>query len=212
MLSSLYHFNFFFMNIFDFLHENINIPLLTYLNWLTQNEWIASIVYMMADLPIFIIPIFLVSYWIYFHSKKNTSGKHILLFILYSTIFAITISICIQMFVHLERPETSLEGQWKLILAHIPDASFPSDHASVWVAFLVSLFLFWFYKIGLVSLVLFIIMLFSRIAGGVHWPLDIVAGTLIGILSGFLVYKSQNLTIFKQVNRFVTKIASYFKL
>ncbi|MGE4444100.1 MAG: phosphatase PAP2 family protein [Candidatus Altimarinota bacterium] len=200
------------MSFISTLHNTINIPLLGYLNSFTDNEIISKIVYAMADMPIFILPIFLLGYWIYFNAKKNTDGKKKLLFIFYSVVIAITISTIIQTFVSIDRPESSLEGAGKLILEHIPDASFPSDHASVGIAFAVSLFLFGFSGIGYVTLPLFIVMLLSRVAGGVHWPLDIIAGSIVGIISSFLVYKSQNLTIFRKINEFVLKLASYFKL
>lgn len=200
------------MNFINTLHNTINIPLLWYLNSFTQNEIISKIVYTMADMPIFILPLFLIGYWIYFHSKRNIDGKKKLLFIFYSVVVAIVLSSIIQTFVNIDRPESSLEWAGKLILEHIPDASFPSDHASVGIAFVVSLFLFWFSTIGYITLPLFIIMLLSRVAGGVHWPLDIIAGSIVWIISSFLVYKWQNLTIFKKINMFVLKLASYFKL
>lgn len=200
------------MNFISSLHNNINIPLLWYLNSFTQNETISTIVYTMADAPIFLLPIFLLVYWFYFQSKKDVDGKKKLLFIFYSAIIAIVISSMIQIFVDIDRPEKSLEWAWKLILDHIPDASFPSDHASVGIAFLSSLFLFWFYKAGLIIFPFFIVMLISRVAGWVHWPFDILAGSIVWIISSFIVYKSQNLTIFKKINWCILKIASYFKL
>jgi undecaprenyl-diphosphatase len=94
-------------------------------------------------------------------------------------IFAVIISTIIQQFVHLERPEESIKNAGRLILEHIPDASFPSDHASVGIAFLVSSFLFGFKKFALILTPFFIVMLLSRISGGLHWPLDILVGSIV---------------------------------
>jgi hypothetical protein len=49
-----------FMDFFIFLHESFNKPVLVYLNSLTDIKFIANIVYIFADLPIFLIPLFLV--------------------------------------------------------------------------------------------------------------------------------------------------------
>ncbi|MDQ7023403.1 MAG: hypothetical protein Q9M97_07925 [Candidatus Gracilibacteria bacterium] len=56
----------------------------------------------------------------------------------------------IQQFIIVERPEQHLGAGAKLLLDHLPDASFPSDHATVSIAFLTGLLLsgykkyFWF--------------------------------------------------------------------
>ncbi len=199
------------MYFFLFLHETINKPFLVFLNSFTDNKIISNIIYIFADLPIFIIPIFLLWFWFYFNFKKDISWKNKLLFTFYSIILAILISIIIQQFIHIDRPETAINAS-KMILKHIPDASFPSDHASVWSAFIISLFLFWFVRFAFFILPLFLIMFLSRIAGWVHWPLDILVWIIIWTLSSFLIYKFQNLAIFKMINNFVLKIASYFKL
>lgn len=200
------------MNFFLFLHENINKPISTFLNSFTSNDFIKDIIFIFADAPIFLIPLFLAWYWIYFVIKKDNLNKENLLFIFYSTIVAILISLFIQQIIHIDRPEIYLENTWNLILKHIPDASFPSDHASVSTAFLLSLFLFWYRKISYFILPLFIIMLSSRIAGGVHWFFDIITWVVVWTFSGFLVYKTKDFSILKNINKFLLKIANFIKL
>lgn len=190
--------------------QSINKSILLYLNSFTEFPIIWKIVYIMADAPIFLIPIFLVVAWIVF--LKNEKKKHDLLYLFYSCLVAISISIIIQQFVHLERPEDALRWASNMILSHIPDASFPSDHASVSIAFLTSLFLFWFKKSFFIILPLFVIMNLSRVIWWVHWPFDILAWSIVWIFSWFLVYKLRDLTIFKVINENILKIANIFKL
>ncbi len=197
---------------FSFLQENINLPLLKFLNNFTQNEIIWNIIFIFADAPIFLIPIFLISFWIYFAIKKDNNWKEKLLFIFYTTIIAILISLIIQQFVNIDRPETHLKRTWNMILSHIPDASFPSDHSSVWSAFLFWILFFWFVKYFYLFTPLIIIMLISRIRAWVHWPMDIIAWIIIWIFSSFLIYKLRNLKFFIKINNFFIKIANFFKL
>ncbi|MDO8466941.1 MAG: phosphatase PAP2 family protein [bacterium] len=65
-------------------------------------------------------------------------------------------------------------------------ASFPSGHASVFFALAFAVFLFDKKKGSLFLLGAFLIGV-ARVVAGVHWPLDILAGALIGILSALLV-------------------------
>lgn len=202
-----------FMSFFVYLHQNINIPLLYFFNDFTQNIFIEKIVSYMADIPIFFLPIFLIFWWFYYTFKdKDNNKKHHLLFVFYSTLLAIVSSLIIQYFFHFERPEQSLEWRGNLILKHLPDASFPSDHASVWMAFLVAIYLFWWKKIAKYFTPFLIIMLLSRIAWWVHWPLDIWAWVILWSICAIIVYKLRNFHILQKVNNFLLKIASFLKL
>lgn len=190
--------------------QNINKEILVSLNSLTEIKFIADIVYVFADVPVFLIPLFLAWYWIY--KRNDSQEKKKLLLTFYSVIFAVLINVIIQQFVHLERPETALSGASKMILNHIPDASFPSDHAAVSIAFLTSIFLFWFVRIFLIFLPLFIIMNLSRIIWWVHWPFDILVWSIIWIISAFIIYKWKDFIIFEKINSFVFRIARFFWL
>ena len=193
--------------------QNFNENLLIFLNSLNTNPIIESMVGVFADLPIFFLPIFLVSTWLYYNFKKQHSKKENLLNILYSVILAIIINLMIQQIVIFDRPEESIKWIWKLLLSHVPDASFPSDHASVSFAFLFSLFFAHYKKIWLIFLPFVIIMNLSRIIAWVHWPFDIIWWIMVWFISSFLVMdilKKQK--IVKCLNKLIIKLFSYCKL
>lgn len=90
----------------------------------------------------------------------------------------------IRFFAFRSRPFVQLE--LAPVFNHGDVASFPSGHASVFFALAFAIFLF-NKKLGSIFLLGALLMGLARIAAGVHWPLDIIAGALIGILSAFLV-------------------------
>lgn len=204
--------------------QEINKEILVYLNSLMDYNFVEIVVSIFADLPIFFIPIFLVWYWIFYSYKKSTKNisnkininlleKERLLYIFYSIVIWLWINFIIQQFVNIDRPETVLEWVWKLILDHIPDASFPSDHTTAWVAFLTSLSLAWYKKIWYIFTPFIILMLISRVIVWVHWPFDIIAWSLVWIFSSFFTFKYLIKCIYiKKFNEFIVKIMWFIKL
>jgi ABC-type multidrug transport system permease subunit len=89
--------------------QELNKEILVYLNSLLNFPIIENISLVFVDLPIFFLPIFLVSFWIYYIFQKKDENKKDLLFIFYSCIIALIINLVIQQFVHLDRPESVLE-------------------------------------------------------------------------------------------------------
>ena len=69
------------------------------------------------------------------------------------------------------------------------DASFPSSHMSLTVAF-ITIFVYFFRKIKhawaiwLFGILLAIAMAFSRIHNGMHYPTDVIVGAILGIVYG----------------------------
>lgn len=190
--------------------QEININILNYLTSFSNNNFISNNIWLLSDAPIFFLPIFLLWYWLYYNFKKDeknnifssTQNKEILLLILYSTVLALVISLIIQQFVNIERPEWYINESAKLLMEHLPDASFPSDHATVSFAFLTSLFLAWYKKTWFYFMPFVIIMNISRIIAWVHWPFDILAWTIVWILSSFIIFK------YLKNNKIITKASS----
>jgi membrane-associated phospholipid phosphatase len=190
-----------------------------------------------ADIPIFFLPIFLLWTWIYYTYKKNIfspaterylenrEGEYIeniekryikkekLLYIFYSIALWLLISLIIQQIIHVDRPEEAIKWVWKLLLNHIPDASFPSDHATISVSFLTSLFLVGYKKTWLIYTFFVVTMLLSRVILWVHWPFDIIVWTLVWIFASFITFKYiYNIVFIKNFNQFIIKMMKYIKL
>jgi undecaprenyl-diphosphatase len=79
------------------------------------------------------------------------------------------------------RPFVADPGQLHLFVAHSPDASFPSDHATASFAIAVAILLRrprW----GAVAIVAATVLSLGRVAVGVHYPSDVLAGAALGAL------------------------------
>ena len=81
------------------------------------------------------------------------------------------------------RPFVDHPASVHLLLSHTRDASFPSDHAAAGFAIGVVL-LQGHRRLGAVALGLAALMSYARIYVGDHYPGDVLAGALIGVLSG----------------------------
>lgn len=193
--------------------ENLNEIMLIYLNKLWNNPIIEKCVWVFADAPIFFIPIFLIVTWLILTYKNKNEKKNELLIILYSTILWIIIAIITQHLFHFDRPENYIKNTWKLLLKHIPDASFPSDHATVSFAFLTSLYYAKYKKTSYIFFPFALIMVISRVIAWVHWPLDIIVWIIIWITSSYITFKYiKKLKFIKKLNQSIIKITWYIKL
>lgn len=193
--------------------QQINEDLLLYLNSFSVNDHVASFVWVFADAPIFFIPIFLIISWILLSCKKDNKEKEILLFIFYSCALSILFALIIQSIIQIDRPENYIQNTWKLLLKHIPDASFPSDHAAVSIAFLTSLYFTKYIKIFYIFSPFVLFMLVSRVIAWIHWPFDILAWSIIWVASSFIIFKFiKKVEFIKKINKLILKVASLIKL
>jgi len=87
-----------------------------------------------------------------------------------------------------ERPRPFIENNVNLLVEAANKASFPSGHAAFYFALSTVIFLY-NKKAGILFFIASFLISISRVFVGIHWPLDILAGALVGIFSGWLILK-----------------------
>ncbi len=85
------------------------------------------------------------------------------------------------------RPYVAHPAQAHLFIAPSNDSSFPSDHATAAFAIAVSLVLR-SRRVGYIALAMAVVLGVARVAVGVHYPSDVLAGALIGTGAALLLW------------------------
>ena len=76
------------------------------------------------------------------------------------------------------------------LIPHEGGGSFPSSHATFFFALAMGIYL-WHKRWGAAFFVAAFLIAISRVVSGIHWPLDIVAGAILGVFSSMLVHRLQ---------------------
>jgi undecaprenyl-diphosphatase len=74
------------------------------------------------------------------------------------------------------------------IVGQVTAYSFPSVHTYMSFAIAITITLYGHKKLGALLILIAILTAISRVGGGIHYPSDVITGTLIGIFSGVLTY------------------------
>jgi len=86
-----------------------------------------------------------------------------------------------------QKPRPFVENNVNLLLTHDAPA-FPSGHAAFFFALSTIVYLY-NKKIGLLFFIFSFLICLARVFTGIHWPVDILAGAIVGVLSGYLIHK-----------------------
>ena len=137
-----------------------------------------------AEWLIFLVPLTLVLLWI----GGSGPRREIALRAFFAAVCALTINHLIGHFWYSPRPFVAEIGH--TFLLHDPDSSFPSDHAtSIFSVALVLVFsrVAQARRIGLALLPLAMVIAWSRVYLGVHWPKDMFGAFVVSASMALLV-------------------------
>ncbi|MBI4692045.1 MAG: phosphatase PAP2 family protein [Candidatus Terrybacteria bacterium] len=171
----------------------MNQALFYYLNNFSGRlEWFDDIIVFFAkDFGYLLVLLFIGL--LVFGKRTAVSKKKIFLFAGASVFLSrMIITEIIRAFYYCPRPFAS--DSVNQLLIHDYTGSFPSGHAAFFFALAMAVYLFskgspW--KIQGLPLVFFIgaaLIGISRVVAGIHWPLDILGGAVVGIFSSWIIY------------------------
>lgn len=123
--------------------------------------------------------------FLFSHEDKGKGFRDIIV-VLGAGVFAWAVSWLMKHAYPYPRPFLALDGVTKLI-DHGGMDSFPSGHATFFSAIATALY-FYHKKIAAFYALGALLIGVSRVAAGIHWPLDVIAGYLIGGAVAVLAY------------------------
>lgn len=144
----------------------------------------------------------IIFYWFY---RKSQNRKMVIEAILAACV-ALSINGEIGHFFYRNRPFVTHHVNW--LIPHVKNASFPSDHATA--AFVIATAIWiWKKRDGWMWLVLAAGIALSRVWTGVHYPLDVIAGMLIGTSVAFAIHFL--LVRFEEINKVILWLIEYYE-
>lgn len=189
-----------------------NIPLTESLWWkevllwlntfLAKSELIATVVSLLADVFVFLYPVFLIAMFLYGIKHRRSDWRKNSLLIFLSSWCAYLLNFVIKILFAKQRPDVLLDlprsQRDDLVLSTLPESTFPSDHAWVSMAFGTATLIIWLTKknwhmiaSGLFFVSVSLVMWVSRIAIWVHRPTDILAGWCVGVFVAVMCQKKR---------------------
>jgi len=149
------------------------------------NQILDYIILFIGKYLVYFIPIGLLVSWFIYNSNQDRIAM------IKTTLVSVFVwqvpTRIIAYFWYRPRPFVEL-GQTKELFFHLPSYSFPSDHATFLMALGTYFYLLKYKKIGILIIIGSFLVGFSRVISGIHYPLDVVCGLMLGFLGAYLLH------------------------
>lgn len=135
----------------------------------------------LAEYLIYFLPVVLVFLWFFSEQAKKVALRGFFAAVLAWPIFSNIVG-------HLVNRSRPFENSGiREFIFHRPTYSFPSDHAAAIFAISFSFWLSGYKKLALAVFIMGVIISFFRVAGGIHYPTDVLSGIVIALVAAELI-------------------------
>nr|WP_318382218.1 undecaprenyl-diphosphate phosphatase [uncultured Enterobacter sp.] len=160
--------------------EDLNYTLFYALNATPDSpQWLITLAVFIAKDVISIVPLLAVALWLWGPRDRLSAQRRLVVKMAFALAVSLTVSWAMgHIFPH-DRP--FVDGVGYNFLHHAADDSFPSDHGTVMFTFALAFMLWHRVWSGVLLMGVALTIAWSRVYLGVHWPLDMLGGLLVGL-------------------------------
>lgn len=156
-----------------------------------KNVWLDSLIIFFAAYWEYVIPVVLLFYlWAPKSRRQELKSRSIVvgLAVFSAVVARFGLANLIRYFYPRQRPFV-FEGIDTLITQNPLEASFPSGHATFFMAMAVYLLLSGNKKLGWFMFTSAILISVARVGAAIHWPSDVIVGWILGAAVSWVVFK-----------------------
>ena len=185
---------------------NVNADVFNFFNHGLQNPILDGVMPIFTHFGGFkFLVLIFIAIILYAHLTNRNTLKKVAIITFIALLFSGAIAFVLKHMVHEPRPFMALDNV-HLLISEDDLNSFPSGHTTCTVAIVTSLILNMkelvkkYYLIADITLVIFAVLIpFSRMYVGVHYPGDILAGAVVGLVGALIInrYKEKILSLLR---------------
>ena len=135
-------------------------------------------------------PYLMIAFFVFLWLRVDMQGREVLLLAIEASLIGLLANLLIALVYFHPRP--FMMGIGHPLLAHSPDTSFPSDHATLLfsASFYLLIFGGWT-AAGMFLTIIAFLTAWARVYAGVHFPMDMAGSLAVSLISAMIVYRAR---------------------